>query len=88
MRQNVKIVGIGRRLAGTSKTGKAYDFLPVSFLYKDDFTTGYKAVTCNINGPIVDSAGPLAVNKDYDVVFHFMNNSCFVDAILGLVEGR
>lgn len=82
MRQNIKIVGLGRRLAGTSKTGKAYDFLRVSFLFKDDFTTGYKAVTANVNGPVIDSVGPLEVGKEYDTVFHFVNNSCFVDAIL------
>ena len=49
MRTTMKIVGIGDRKAGVStKNGKAYDFLPISFVYPDKFTKGLKAATASI----------------------------------------
>lgn len=49
MRKFINIVGVGNRIHGTSsKTGKPYDFTPVSFTYEDNYTTGLKAANCNL----------------------------------------
>ena len=50
-RTKMKIVGLGNRMQGVSKkNGKPYDFQPISFVYKDQYTTGYKAATSNVPG--------------------------------------
>ena len=38
-RTKMKIVGLGNRMQGVSKkNGKPYDFQPISFVYKDQYT--------------------------------------------------
>lgn len=49
MRKIINIVGVGDRRQGTSKTGKPYDFTPISFTYEDRFMSGVKAATVNLN---------------------------------------
>ena len=40
-RTKMKIVGLGNRMQGVSKkNGKPYDFQPISFVYKDQYTNG------------------------------------------------
>ena len=82
MRTNIKIVGLGKRMIGTSKTGKEYDFTPVSFTYPDGYTTGVKAVTCNVSGDMIDAVGGLQIDTEYDAVIHTVNRNTYVDAIL------
>lgn len=83
MRTNIKIVGIGTRRTGTGKnTGKAYDFVPVSFVYKEEGVHGFSAVTSNIPGKMYDEIGGLELNKEYDTVMHSWNFSMVIDAIL------
>ncbi len=83
MRANIKIVGLGPRMAGTSKkNGKPYDFIPASFLFQDKNFTGYRAATANIDGPMVDAAGGLQLNQEREVFYHTFNNSIIVDGIL------
>ena len=57
MRTKIKVVGIGNRMSGVSKkNGKAYDFLPVSFVYQDPNFNGFRAATATIGGPMLDAA--------------------------------
>lgn len=82
MRKNVKILGIGQAVAGTSKTGKAYAFTPVSFAYQDDQFNGFKAETCNFDSVMILDHGGISVNDQVDLVFHYQNFRPVVDAIL------
>ena len=83
MRGVMKVVGLGTRKQGVSKnTGKEYDFLPVSFIFSDAYTTGYKAATCNVSGDIVDGVGGLKIDGEYDFVFHDQKFHTVIDAIL------
>lgn len=83
MRAKVKIVGMGKRLSGTSKkTNNPYDFIPLSFIYQDKFTEGYKAETVNVDGEYVDDHGGIKVGDEVEFVFHVANNRTYVDAIL------
>ena len=43
MRKIINIVGLGDRKQGISKTGRPYDFTPISFTFEDPFTHGLKA---------------------------------------------
>ena len=53
-RTKMKIVGLGNRMQGVSKkNGKPYDFQPISFVYKDQYTNGYKAATSNVPGDMI-----------------------------------
>ena len=82
MRKNVKILGIGQGVSGTSKTGKAYAFTPVSFAYPDEQFNGFKAETCKIDSQMILDHGGIKVNEQYDIVFHYQNFRPVVDAIL------
>ena len=81
MRTNIKVVGIGTRISGTSKkTGKNYDFTPVSIVFPDGRTAGYRAETVNVNTP--ELPVNLCVDTEYDVVLHYSNNQLYIDAFL------
>lgn len=82
MRKTVKILGIGQAVSGTSKTGKAYAFTPVSFAYPDEGFDGYKAETANMDLVMIADRGGIKVNEEYDVIFHYQNFRPVVDAIL------
>lgn len=82
MRKNVSILGIGQGISGTSKTGKAYAFTPVSFAYTDDQFQGFKAETVNIDSSMILDRGGIHVNDQLDIVFHYQNYRPVVDAIL------
>ena len=83
MRKNVKILGIGQSVSGTSaKTGKAYAFTPVSFAYHDDQFHGFKAETCNFDSNMILEHGGIKVEDQLDIVFHYANFRPVVDAIL------
>lgn len=83
MRANITVVGLGKRMTGTSKkNNKPYDFQAVSFLFDDQFTTGQKAATANFSGSDVDAVGGMNIGQEYDVVMHFYNNQPIIDALL------
>ncbi|MDY3772663.1 MAG: hypothetical protein SO002_06560 [Candidatus Faecousia sp.] len=83
MRTKIKVVGIGQRMSGTSKkNGKPYDFLPVSFVYPDQYMNGLKAATANISGDMVDAIGGLKLEDQKEIFFHSFNGSVIVDGIL------
>ena len=82
MRKNVKILGIGQAVSGTSKTGKAYAFTPVSIAYPDELFNGFKAETCNFDSQMILDHGGIKVNEQLDIVFHYQNFRPVVDAIL------
>lgn len=83
MRSTVKVVGLGKRRAGTSsKNGRDYDFIPVSFVMHDQQFEGYRAATANVSGPDVDSVGGLKVNQEIDAFWHFQNNQIVIDGLV------
>ena len=83
MRTTVKIVGIGERKAGVStKNGKPYDFLPISFVYPDKFTKGLRAATANVSGEMVDAVGGVKLDDQRDIFYHTYNNAVVIDGIL------
>ena len=83
MRTKIKVVGIGQRMSGTSKkNGKPYDFLPVSFVYPDQYMNGFKAATANISGDMVDAIGGLKLEDQKEIFFHSFNGTVIVDGIL------
>ena len=83
MRTKIKVVGLGARRAGTStKNGKPYDFIPVSFVMPDAQFQGCRAATANISGPDVDSVGGLKINQEVEAFYHFANNQIVVDGLL------
>lgn len=83
MRNPIQIVGLGDRKTGTSKAGKPYDFVAVSFLYPDKYTTGSKAATSLVPGTEVDAVGGLRIGQEYDAVYHTgANGAVYIDAIL------
>lgn len=46
MRKYINIVGVGERKQGISaKTGKPYDFTPISFTYEAPYVSGLKAAS-------------------------------------------
>lgn len=82
-RTTIKIVGIGSRMQGVSKkNGKPYDFQPLSFIYDDKFTTGYKAATANVAGDMLDAIGGVNLNEEKEIFYHSFNNSLVIDGIL------
>lgn len=83
MRTKIKVVGIGQRMSGTSKkNGKPYDFLPVSFVFKDQYFNGFRAATANIDGPTVDAAGMVKIDDEREIFYHTFNGTIIVDGIL------
>lgn len=82
MRKNVKILGIGQAVSGTSKAGKPYAFTPLSFAYQEDGFNGYKAETVNVDSAMILQHGGVKVNDQLDMVFHYQNFRPVCDAIL------
>lgn len=83
MRKTIKVVGLGKRRAGTSqKNGRDYDFLPVAFVIHDDQFEGVRAATANVAGSDVDSVGGLKVNQEIDAFYHFANNQIVIDGLV------
>ena len=82
-RTKMKIVGLGNRMQGVSKkNGKPYDFQPISFVYKDQYTPGYKAATSNVSGDMIDAIGGVKVDEEREIFFHGYNGTVTVDGIL------
>ncbi len=83
MRATIKIIGIGSRRAGISKkSGKAYDFVPVSFALENPDFNGYEAATSLVDGGMLDASGGIQVNQEREAFFHRYNNSIVIDGIL------
>lgn len=85
MRSEFSIVGVGQRRSGTSQTGRAYDFTPVSFVFEDKQFQGVRAATVNVDAQSLNGYLPV-IGEMVDVVYHYADNRLFVDAILGKVE--
>ena len=82
-RTKMKIVGLGNRMQGVSKkNGKPYDFQPISFVYKDQYTNGYKAAPSNVPGDMIDAIGGVKVDEEREIFFHGYNGTVTVDGIL------
>lgn len=83
MRAIAKVVGIGLRKSGTSqKTNRAYDFTPFHLIYKDKNTEGCAAASPLVDQSILDPVPMPKVGDEIDIVFHFVNGTMTVDAIL------
>ena len=83
MRNKIKVVGLGKRRAGTStKNGRDYDFIPVAFVMHDNQFDGVRAATANISGPDVDAIGGLSINQEVEAFYHYANNQIVVDGLL------
>lgn len=83
MRNKIKVVGLGKRKAGTStKNGRDYDFIPVAFVMHDNQFEGVRAATANISGPDVDSVGGLSVGQEVDAFYHYNNNAIVIDGLV------
>lgn len=83
MRAKMKIVGLGERKSGVStKNGKAYDFIPVSFVYPDKFIEGVKAATANVSWDMVEAIGGIELNQEREMFYHTYNNNIVIDGIL------
>lgn len=83
MRCTIKVVGLGKRRAGTStKNGRDYDFIPMAFVMHDQQFEGVRAATANVSGPDVDAVGGLKVNQEIDAFYHFANNQIVIDGLL------
>lgn len=83
MIKTIKIVGVGDRRQGTSKTGKAYDFTPVSFCFEKPYVKGFAAATCNVNQDCMGDYVPI-VNDEKNVVMHedFRTGAFYIDAFM------
>lgn len=80
-RSKMKILGIGKRVNGISqKTNNPYDFTPVSFVFPRPGFDGFCGVTVNVDTPEIPAG--LAVNAEVDVVYHYIKDKMYVDAIL------
>lgn len=84
MRKYVNIVGVGKRMSGTGKnSGKAYDFTPVAFTYDDQYMTGAKCTTVNINQDAMGGYTP-CIGDTVEVVMRedYKSGRVYVDAVL------
>lgn len=82
-RAKMKIVGMGKRMQGVStKTGKSYDFQPISFVFDDPYTTGFKAATANVEGAMLDAIGGVRIDEEHDMFYHGFKGAVYVDGIL------
>lgn len=83
MRTQIKIIGLGKRMKGTSsKTGKDYDFQSVSFAFPDKYTDGVKAANCNMQGADIDACGGLKLNDTREA---FIEDYRGVTRIVGIL---
>lgn len=80
MRDNIKVMGIGKRKTGTAKSGNPYDFIPVYFAFKEQDCQGFRCETVIFNPP--EFPGDCTPGKEYDAVFHFERGRMYIDAIL------
>ena len=81
-RTKMKVVGLGDRMKGISKKNeKPYDFLPVSFVYSDQYTNGFRAATSNISGDMIDAIGGIKLNEEREIFYHTYNGYVIVDGI-------
>lgn len=80
MRNNIKVMGIGKRMQGTSKNGNPYDFIPVYFAFKEQDVQGFRVETVGFNPPEVPE--DCAPGVEYDAVYHFQKGRMYIDAIL------
>lgn len=83
-RTNITIVGVGERKSGTSKnTGKAYDFVPVSFTFEDPYesTCGVLASTHAIPGKDFEK-NPVYVGDVHDAFLTQYKGQWQIGAIL------
>lgn len=82
-RTKMTIVGLGNRMQGVSKkNGKPYDFQPISFVYEDPYTTGFKAATANVDGGMLDAIGGVKIQEEHEIFYHGYNGSVTIDGIL------
>ena len=81
MRKKVKVVGLGQRKTGTSN-GRNYDFVPVSFVYSDEYVNGLRAAHANIDSSMLNDFGGIKLNDEIDMIFHFVKNQIYVDGIV------
>lgn len=82
MKGKVKIVGLGRRMAGVSiKNGRNYDFIPVAFVFEDQYFDGFRAATSNVDGSMIDAVGGVKVGSEVEMVYHYANNAIYIDDI-------
>lgn len=84
MRKYINIIGVGNRMSGTGKnSGKPYDFTPVCFTYDDNFITGLKCATVNINADSLGGYSP-TVGDTVEVVMRedYKSGRVYVDAVL------
>lgn len=80
MRKQVNIRGVAHRSGTSAKTGKPYAFTEVHFTYEDDYITGEKCANATVDQSAIPY--PLVVGDNVDMVFHFANGRCFIDAVL------
>lgn len=84
MRKYINIVGVGKRMIGNGKSsGKPYDFTPIAFTYDDNYTTGLKAATCNVNQSDMGGYVP-AIGDSVEVVMRedYRSGKVYIDAVL------
>lgn len=84
MRKQITIVGVGDRRQGTSpKTGKSYDFTPISFTYEMPWTKGLKAATANVSQDSMPGYTP-SIGDSREVVMRedYRTGAVYIDAIL------
>lgn len=83
MRAKMKIVGLGERKSGVSqKNNKPYDFIPVSFVFPDKYTEGFKAATSNVSYDMVEAVGGLKIDAEHEMFYHTYNKAIVIDGIL------
>lgn len=84
MRKIINIVGVGERRQGTGKTGKPYDFTPISFTYEDCFLSGLKAAHTNLSqdccppgySPCLGESVEVFMREDYKTGRVFIDGVC------------
>lgn len=80
MRNDIKVMGIGKRMQGTSKSGNPYDFIPVYFAFKEQDCQGFRCETVAFNPP--EFPADCVPGVEYDAVFHFQKGRMYIDALL------
>lgn len=80
MRKHATIFGVVRCTGTSTKTNKPYDFTEIHFAYDDSNIIGQKCGCASID----TSALPYPVHPGdcVDMVFHYANGRCFIDAVL------
>lgn len=87
MRKIVNIVGVGKRKSGVSKSGNAYDFIPLCLTFEDpQRVTGQRCCEVNADFDELASAAPsgIAPGDCIEVVMHedFRRGGFVLDAVL------